>query len=352
MTKKNLPIKHKYSEDFSRSLNNLEKIYYFEKIPKKLGKELSIQLEKRKRNEIYKKLEYFFPFHEIFDCLSYDASNCFQIAKKLTHQWNKTEIGGGDLLLAIMNSKTFFLTKLFERYGITNEKIEREYVKLYPEAKVFLFPSELSITTKLLVYGLYPLKTFLTKWIWVDFKKIIQEKEFFSGRNFSIEIKNFFQETLHFSRQKYSPIVTIELLLLSFLNENDGELKFIIEKLLDNNSSKILGLKYALNAEIWRQTTNLLNSIEPCYLKYMYYLQLDLPNSVFERLIAKKPELQKTILNYRKELIKEITELNFEDILQKEKELVFYLNKFAKKKRFYKRTYIHYDFPEELEEKT
>ncbi len=218
---------------------------------------LKIFLEKRKRNQTYKMLDYIYPNISYINFLSKDS---FNLLKYFLYSKNIKE-----------EQISIFIIKILSNFD------ENIYKKL------------------------------------IDFNFInILEFENFSDNkiiksSFNKEILNFLEKIINFCLIKYKvPIITNEILLLGIL-ENEALQNFNLKKNLNFYSLKYNILKTIHNNKIYTK-----NNLEKNILYFNYLLKLELNNEEFDTFIN---NLDNNIINFnfRNLLIKNILNYNIID---------------------------------------
>jgi hypothetical protein len=88
-----------------------------------ISKQDKIELEQRRRNQIYKNFDYILSSITYFDFFSLDAFNITKKAKKIAHYYQKENVNNEILLISFIYSNTQ-ISKLLEEYGLNKNNLE------------------------------------------------------------------------------------------------------------------------------------------------------------------------------------------------------------------------------------
>lgn len=151
--------------------------------------------------------------------------------------------------------------------------------------------------------------------------------------NFSFESQKIFEKATKNALEYFrTPVISPEILFFTLMEEKKSGSSKLIRKLLKNDDTKLLILRYKLIRRIYSQEVKIKNEIKPNYHFFAYLLKIHIGDFEFDELIEDN-QLEYGILNFRKTLLKSISNLNIYDALEDEIQISMRNHK----KRFYSR---------------
>ena len=243
-----------------------------------------IELEQRRRNELYVKLDYLLSVVTYFDFFSIDTFKIVKLSKEICQIYNFKEVTKEVLFLAFLSSNSQIVA-LLKEYNITQENILKEVISQNPDNFKNSFKYVNSLEKKLTV-------------------------------TYSKEITFIFEKAAENCLLRFkTPIISSEILFLTLLENDDLPFSFF-KKLLGNETNWYL-LKYKLVKRIHTEESNIRENITKNQHYFAYLLKSQLTEMEFERLI--KNELLTTGVSlFRNTLISKILKVNILDVLNKD----------------------------------
>ncbi len=251
-----------------------------------------IQHEQRRRNQVYRRLEYLLSFVTYFDFFSNDAFKIIKNSKLITNFYDKDFVTTEFLFFSFFYSDSQIL-ELLENYNITKEvslEILNKLIKIssnknnYIINKIFYFVNNINQTT--------------------------EEEKFIKN---SYEITVLYEKAAENSIVRFkTPIISSEILFLTLLENNSKIIKLLKNKL--NSDLDWYLLKYKLIKRIHLEESKIREEIVKNQHFFGYLLKLQLTNSEFN-ILLKNNLLQMGVLLFRNTIISELLQINIYDIL-------------------------------------
>jgi hypothetical protein len=250
-----------------------------------------IQEEKRRRNQLYITLDYLFSGINYFEYFSFDAFSIVKNTKYLANFYKKANVDVEALLLSFLFSNSQ-ISKIFKDLGISKEKI------------LFFFSSD---NAKLKNY-------FLFEWRQI-FSNFFFPKEYLE--DFSDECNFIFERSAEnaFFRFK-TPIITPEILFLTFLEEKETKLHKFFKTIIKKETDWYL-LRYRLIKTIHHQESLIRNEVSKNQYYFAYLLKTQLTDKEFEKLETNEL-LGPAVSLFRNHLILSLLKQNYFELLSKE----------------------------------
>lgn len=253
-----------------------------------------IELEQRRRNQIYMKLDYLLSVITYFDFFSLDAFKTIRIAKEISKIYNSKVVTSEFLLLAFLYSNSH-LTELLEENEITKEKL-LNLLSLEPEKK---------------------------KKLTVNFSFFKQLKFYFNldQKNeeviYSDELNFLFEKAADNSLNRFkTPIISSEILFLTLLESKNTKAVKIIKDIIVNNVNWYV-LRYKLIKRIHNEESCIRENVTKNQQYFAYLLKTQLTENEFERLM--KNELITTGVSlFRNTLISKVLKVNLFELLNRD----------------------------------
>lgn len=253
--------------------------------------ETKIRIEKRKRNQVYSSLDYFLSSLSYFDFFSATSFDLIKCAKQLSLHLNETKVTKEMVLLAFFFVENPVLN-LLEDFKIDKEKIIENY-----------FPKKKSPFQHL-----------------KDFKNNIldvlnlQQTE---NLELSSELNNFFEKVAENALRRFkTPVITSEIIFLTFLEEKDYCYFKLFRDTVSNDSIWYL-LRYQLLKNIHYKESNIRSNVIKNQHYFTYLLQTKLSEKNFKQLI-KRELLQEGTFVFRNDLIGKLLKQDFFKLLLKD----------------------------------
>jgi hypothetical protein len=260
---------------------------------KEISKIEKINEEKRRRNYIYKTLNYLLSSRTYFDFFSIDSFELIKQSKRIASFYNEKTVSLESLFLAFFYS-SFQLTNLCEEYNLTKENITTTIENLLQKEK----------NTNQKKFSLFK-----------DMNKFFENETILEDINFSKEVNNFFEKSSENTVERFkTPIITTEILFLTLLENNDNYFGKIIENLLDDNLNWEL-FKYKIIKRIHREESVLRDQVSKNQYYFAYLLKSQLTDNEFNQLINREL-LSNGVELFRNTLIVQLLETNLFKLLE------------------------------------
>lgn len=261
-------------------------------IDKNLSKIEKIQAEQRRRNQVYKTLDYLLSVITYFDFFSAAAFKITKNSKDIAKIYKSISVTSEFLILSFIYSNTE-ISKLLEEYGITKEQTS-ELINQFPE--------NLKKKDDLII-------SFLP-----NFKKFFDKKEKNYENKFSHEMNVLFEKASENALIRFkTPIISSEILFLTLIEQKNNKTIKLLKKLIGNDLNWQL-LRYKLIRRIHREESSIREEIGKNQYYFAYLLKIQLTDTEFDNLI--KNELLSIVVPlFRNTLIAQLLQNNIIPIL-------------------------------------
>jgi len=281
----------------------------------------SISEEKNRRHQAYTAFNYFLSGKTYFDYFSLDVFLILQNSKILMKQYQKKNLTSDIFLLSFysINSDLINILKEFDispeniqKYLIIGEKnnnsvIKNKYfqsVNLFFKKKKKIILDKFELTINFFINYMYGS---------LDSEKVEENTE---SLKYSKEMFKIFSKSISSALRYKTPIITPELLFLTFLEQDNLTGGKIVKKLL-KSPIKLSLLRYRLLKLIHQNESNLRSLVIKNQHFFAYLLKAELSDMEFQKLI-KTNRLDKAVNMYRNDLICSVMGLDLSNILEKE----------------------------------
>lgn len=256
-----------------------------------LLKEEKIYLEKRRRNYIYKTLDYILSNISYFDFFSLDSFEILKQSKKLADFYKSEEVTLEILFLSFFYSSSE-LNLLFEEYEINKEQLKQK-IEIYLKST---HNNQISLWNQFQNFG-------------DNNNRVIEDIQF------SEEVLNFFENVSEISLNRFkTPIITTEILFLILLEANNNFFGIILENILDNSLKWEL-FKYKIIKRIHKEESALRDQVPKNQYYFAYLLKTQLTDNEFHQLISNEI-LSKGVELFRNTLTVQLLDINLFKLLE------------------------------------
>ena len=243
-----------------------------------------VLLEKRKRHQAYITIDYLLGFLTYFDFFSNDT---FQIVKNsifFSKLLRKNTITSDVLLISLLDEK-FELSKVLKEYNLGQASLLETFA-----------------STDIKMLGKNPFSTFFSNNSKAD---ILDEKDI----GYSQEMNQLFEKTVENALYRFkTPVVTPDLLFITFMEEKTTKAGKLISKLLKTEANWYL-LRYRLIKRLHSQEVLIRGEITKNQHYFAYLMKTRFSEFDFNKLI--KNELLLTAVSFfRNFLVKDILKQN------------------------------------------
>jgi hypothetical protein len=238
-----------------------------------------IKEEKRRRNQTYITLNYFFYPISYFDFFSKDAFSLTLRSKWLTYFLGKKEVSS-ELFLFLLFDSTFQASKVLKKYS---QKKENEIKTFFSEYRIL---SSFSSQTKRL----------FSKWFFPVNEETLDEI------SFSEELQFLFEKAADNARERFkTPVITPEILLITFMEEKTTQVFQPLQNFLEEKISWYL-CRYQLIKNIHYHESAIRSEVSINQQYFAYLFQLYCSENQFDRVI-KEEQLNSAIALFRNTLV-------------------------------------------------
>jgi hypothetical protein len=259
--------------------------------------------EKRKRLQIQESLNYYFAGYNQYDFFASEVLEILHLSECLP------AIFGTEFLTSDMVLHCFFeiedpkLYKLFTQMNVTKIQSEHYLAEKWKTISLGFFDRILR-KIKLKIKSLFDLS--------LEREKVIKVNEVI----YSEELKTIIENSIKKANFVYkTPIVSLEIFLLTLLEEKGSHSRDLFIKLIPN-LRYLLQFRYKILIHILKIEKRMYRLIPTELLAFDYFLKRDLTSAEFYRLTNYPHKHYYAVLNYRNEIIKKILSQNYPEILK------------------------------------
>lgn len=270
--------------------------------------EEKIVLEKRRRNYLYKNLEYLLSTLTYFDFFSLDAFEILKTSREIS-SFYKIEKVNLDIFFLSFFYSSFELSFLLEEAGINKQLITEILEENF---------REVDLSNEKLPTFFKNIKNIFGK---SNKQKIQNEIEGFeknkliSNLSLSSEVILFLEKASENALNRFkTPVLTIEILFLTLLEEKDNFYSKIVENIIDDSLKWEL-LKYKIVKRIHREESSLRDQVSKNQYYFAYLLKTQLTDNQFNQLINAE-ELAKGVELFRNTLMTQLLEIDLFKLIE------------------------------------
>lgn len=248
-----------------------------------------IQNEIRRRTQIYQSLDYYFSSFSYFDFFSKDTFDFLKIAQQFVFYSEKKKITS-EILFFLFFSSNIELKNVLKKY-VSKPVVFQQFVEEYH-------------------FKTSPVQNFFS------FFKNSNENDF-SENLFSDDVHLLFENAMNNCLSRFkSPILTLEILFLTLMEEKENKLSLLLKKMIENETDWFL-LRYQLMKKIHHDETSIRTNVSINQQFFGYLLKTKLTNLQFDRLNQLKLVDQGVSL-FRNTLISTLLKRDFFEIASKD----------------------------------
>lgn len=266
-------------------------------IPK--TKEEKILLEKRKRYQVYKKLEYTLSTITYFDFYS---TNAFKIAlnSKYLAQSCERKIATSELLLLPFLASDSSISKMLNSFEL-NESLISDYISEFNRFSQKSFQDRQINNFKFFFHDLK-----------MDF--FLKEFSLSPEINYSKELNNIFEKSAENALIRFkTPVVTSEILFLTMMEEKHTRVGKIIKTFIKNEADWYL-LRFKLLKLIHSDETGIRSTLKKNQYYFGYLLKTQLSESQFKNLLENNLFSERVSV-FRNKIIRDVLNFNLTTFL-------------------------------------
>lgn len=271
-----------------------------------------IEIEKRKRHQLYNTLDYVLSNTTYFDFFSKDCFSVIKNAKIFAYLFSRSKLTTDLLLLSFFETDSK-LKKILMEYGINKEKIKeliltKEEIDLKADNNLFFsffnrFENKQSNEDKI--------------------NRILEI-------SFSTELSKLFEKTAENAMTRFkTPVINSDILFITLMEDQGSKVSKIIRKSLNQESDWYI-LRYRLLKELHLHESTIRGEVTMNYQYFAYLLKTRLSDNEFDQLI-KKEILDSGVLLFRNYLIQNLLKVNLFERLSIE---ILKSNKITNKRKY------------------
>lgn len=240
-------------------------------------KQQEIQLEKRKRYQAYKMLDYTLSNFTYFDFFSGDAFQIAKNSKYIAQLYGKQKVTVDLLFLPFFDSQ-FEVGNLLKSFGFDEIFLEKAAIQL----KLVKGKESTGLAS------FSNLQKNLSSFIGSFFSQEQQEFLFNQQIRYSYPVHQIFEKSAENALNRFkTPIITPEILLITLMEEKESMIAKLIKKNVTDETNWYL-LRYKLLKRLYAQESNVREQVKKNQHFFAYLLKMQLPDASFEKLIENK----------------------------------------------------------------
>jgi len=271
-----------------------------------------IEIEKRKRHQLYNTMDYVLSNNTYFDFFSKDCFSIIKNGKILAYLFSRKKVTPDLILLSFFETDSK-LQKILMEYGIDKKKIKE--LILTPEEINLKFDNTFSFS-------------FLKRF--EDVKNVERKVDNTFEITFSNELYKLFEKTAENAISRFkTPVINSDILFITLMEDNQSKISKILRKSLNNDTNWYI-LRYRLLKELHLHESTIRGEVTRNYHYFAYLLKTRLSDNEFDQLI-KKEILDSGVLIFRNYLIQNLLKVNLFECLSKE---ILKSNKITNKRKY------------------
>jgi|TARA_B110000971_G_C19947498_1_gene471744 hypothetical protein len=262
--------------------------------------EEQIELEKRRRHQIYMLLDYVLSVVTYFDFFSHDTFTIVKRAKYWAAACKRPFVNGEFLLLPFLDSE-FEFSNILKEYGLKEDNI----LSLIKKANNIPKPS-LWQETNFYFYNLFEQRfdIFLNPLITKNIK-------------YAYETRVIFEKAAENALTRFkTPVITPEILFITMMEQKTAKVSKLIKRFFPEETGWYL-FRYRLIKRIHYQEVSIRSLVPKNEQYFAYLLKINLPEYEFNRLVDMEL-LNLGVTTFRNRLIRHLLTLNLFDLLEKD----------------------------------
>jgi hypothetical protein len=262
--------------------------------------EEQIELEKRRRHQIYMLLDYVLSVVTYFDFFSHDTFLIAKRAKYWAAAGKRPFVTGEFLLLPFLNSE-FEFSSILKEYDLNENKIFN-LIKIANKIPKPSFWEE----TNFYFYNLFEKRfdIFLNPLITKNIE-------------YSYETRVIFEKAAENALTRFkTPVITPEILFITMMEQKTAKVSKLIKRFFPEETGWYL-FRYRLIKRIHCQEVSIRTQVEKNEQYFAYLLKINLSEYEFDRLIE-MDLLSLGVTTFRNKLIRQLLTLNLFDLLEKD----------------------------------
>lgn len=252
-----------------------------------------INLEKRRRHQVYTTLDYLVSGITYFDFFSTDTFEIAENSRYLAQICNKKQVTSEFLLLSFFYSD-IELVKFLKNFKITERRIARFITK----------NSKLNQIEKNNINKI--LSNFKTN-----------NQKFPQNVEYSYELNKLFEKAAENSLIRFkTPVITSSILFITLLEEKKCLANKMLQHILSNNIDRYL-LKYKIFKTLHNHESNIRSTVKLNQHYFAYLLKTQLTDNQFTSLVDQEI-LSESVALFRNDLVNQSLKINLVSLLSKD----------------------------------
>jgi hypothetical protein len=301
-------IELKKKHENLRTSSEIDKIIGLKRIMSNLPlekKQKEIVLEKRRRYQAYKLLDYNLSKLTYFDFFSLDSFLISKNSKCISQIFKHQKVLVEAFLLPFFDSD-FELSKVLKEFNFDENFVQKLRKNLKDSIKIKNIDSDLNIFQKngKKIIEKIQIVTKNIQEIFTNYFPLADDD--FENTNdilnqrikYSYEMHQIFEKSAENALQRFkTPIITAEILFITIMEDKNSRIGKLIKKQLKNETTWYL-FRYQLLKRLYNQEANVRSEVIPNQQFFAYLLKTELLGIHFDKLIEKKL-LQKAVSLFR-----------------------------------------------------
>ena len=252
-----------------------------------------INLEKRRRHQVYTTLDYLVSGITYFDFFSTDTFEIAENSRYLAQICNKKQVTSEFLLLSFFYSD-IELVKFLKNFKITERRIARFITKNSKLNQI-----EKNNINKILS----------------NFKA--DNQKFPQNVEYSYELNKLFEKAAENSLIRFkTPVITSSILFITLLEEKKCLANKMLQHILSNNIDRYL-LKYKIFKTLHNHESNIRSTVKLNQQYFAYLLKTQLTDNQFTSLVDQEI-LSESVALFRNDLVNQSLKINLVSLLSKD----------------------------------
>ena len=252
-----------------------------------------INLEKRRRHQVYTTLDYLVSGITYFDFFSTDTFEIAENSRYLAQICNKKQVTSEFLLLSFFYSD-IELVKFLKNFKITERRIARFITKNSKLNQI-----EKNNINKILS----------------NFKA--DNQKFPQNVEYSYELNKLFEKAAENSLIRFkTPVITSSILFITLLEEKKCLANKMLQHILSNNIDRYL-LKYKIFKTLHNHESNIRSTVKLNQHYFAYLLKTQLTDNQFTSLVDQEI-LSESVALFRNDLVNQSLKINLVSLLSKD----------------------------------
>ena len=257
-----------------------------------------IELEKRRRHQVYSLLDYVLSVLTYFDFFSQDAFLIIKRSKNLAQACRLKQLTSEFLLFPFLDPDLEFF-KFLKEYNLDEQEITRLITSVNKLPNLSFSQKKNYFFYKVLNFSFLK-QSLVTKDI-----------------SYSYDVNTLFEKAAENALTRFkTPVITPEILFITMMESKTNKISKLIKRFFKNETSWYL-LRYKLIKQIHLQEINVRTEVSKNEQYFAYLLKTHLSEFEFNRIIDSKL-LSLGVSSFRNKLIGKMLKINIFDLLKED----------------------------------